>query len=57
MPEFVYSNVNEEGLVYNQTSDFDEAMSLLEEFPNDMLCITVAGGWRIHQGHTTDGFS
>lgn len=55
--EYVYSNVNEDGLVYNQTESLTEALQLLADFPNDMLCITVKGGWRIFQGHTTDGLN
>ena len=57
MSEYVYSNVNEDGLVYNQTTSIVEAFNLLDEFPNDMLCVTVKGGWDVIKDTVGTGFS
>lgn len=40
-----YYNVNEEGLVYDEHDSIGAALTVLHEFPNDTIVVTV-GPWR-----------
>ena len=37
----LFTNVNEEGETYNATFDYQEALDLLLDFPNDTIVVTI----------------
>lgn len=39
--DFVFTCVNEDGLAYRTYHDVESALTMLEEFPNDLVIITV----------------
>ena len=41
MTQFVYTNVNEEAEIYHASDNAQDALDLLEQFPNDLIIITT----------------
>ena len=44
MLETHFYNVNEDGIVYGEHDTFDAALATLQQFPNDIIVVTL-GPW------------
>jgi hypothetical protein len=43
--QYLYTHINEDGEEYDASDNLDDALFVLNEFPNDSVVITIQG-WR-----------